>query len=256
MAGSLDQTRLGFLSFFTGFAAYRLAVGVPLDGLTKREILEKTTTWKVLQTTPVFEFRRGFQPNAIKYFTATYLQTSSTWIASNAIPTKLPPALRGVMMGITTSSLEVSVKNVSNVLVTRFIQGQGWNVIRQEGASLLTKGLSPALLHRGLSSSIYWGFYEPLHHHYPNHPFWVGLSVGIFQVCLTSPFYITAVQRQAKISEKTPPKTLINLFRLIAKNEGLRRGLFLRGLMPRLVHSALTSGPLMFLFEKYNLIHR
>lgn len=240
------------------FPFYRLAVGVPLDGITKREILEQTTTWRVIRSTPVLELRRGFQPNAVKYLTSSYLQFGSTWVASYATPVELPPAMRGIMIGMITSSMEASVKNIWNVLVTRFIQGQGWSVLKQEGTALLTRGLSPALLHRGLSSSIYWGLYEPLHKRYPEHTFAVGSGVGVFQVCATAPFYITAVRRQAKLKEGEPPlpKSLTDLFKLIARTEGVGRGLFLRGVVPRLVHSALTSGPLMFTLEKYNLIHR
>ncbi|MGH2613050.1 MAG: hypothetical protein ACRDFB_08400, partial [Rhabdochlamydiaceae bacterium] len=256
MIDSQDRSLSGFFSYFTGFTVYRLGIGVPLDGLTKREILEKTTPLKIMQTTPILELRKGFQPNAIKYFTSSYVQVGSTWIASHATPTQLPPTLRGAMIGMITSSMEASVKNVWNVLVTRFIQGEGWSVLQKEGASLLTKGLSPALLHRGSSSILYWSLYEPFHKKYPNHPVEVGLSVGIFQVCSTSPFYVAAVVRQAKPGDKLLPKSLIALFRLIAKNEGVGQGLFLRGLAPRLVHSILTSGPLMFLLEKYKLIHR
>ncbi|MBP7075234.1 MAG: hypothetical protein KBA81_07620 [Rhabdochlamydiaceae bacterium] len=258
MAASTDHSLISFFSYFTGFSAYRLAIGVPLEGVTKREILERKTTLKVIQSTPVLELRRGFQPNAIKYLSSSYLQIGSTWLASSLTPTQLPPTLRGVLIGVLTTSMEASVRNVWNVLVTRFIQGDNWNVVQKEGVSLLTKGLSPALLHRGFSSTVYWGLYEPLHNRYPGNPFGVGFAVGIIQVLSTSPFYIATVRRQAKLNpgEAPLPKSLRDLMKQIAKSEGVVRGLFVRGLTPRLIHSTLTSGPLMFMLEKYHIIHR
>lgn len=257
---------------FTGFTAWRLAIGVPLDGITKREILEKKTTVTVLRTTPFLELGRGFQPNAIKYFSSSYLQLGSTWVASYITPTDLPPAVRGALFGLFTSSIEASVKNVSNVLVTRFIQGDGWSVVRKEGPALLTKGLSPALLHRGFSSAFYWGLYEPLHKQYPHHTFTIGFGVGIIQVVASSPFYVAAVLRQAKPPH---PEHLSRLYSHMFKTGVVKRnlapqqknlaaliqhvfktGLVKRGIVPRLVHSALTSGPLMVLLEQNKVIHR
>ena len=236
---------------FTGFTAWRLAVGVPLDGITKREILENKTTLSILRATPFRELGRGFQPNAFKYLTSSYLQLGSTWVASRITPTELPPVVRGVMFGIFTSSMEASVKNVFNVLVTRFIQGEGWSMVWKEGPALLTKGLFPALLHRGFSSALYFGLYEPLHKKYPQHTFAVGFGVGITQVVITSPFYQAAVLQQAKPTVPPLPESLNELFKRIFK-----KGLAIRGIAPRLVHSALTSGPLMYLLEKHQLIHR
>ncbi len=247
-----------FLYAFTGFTAYRLVIGIPLDGLTKREIIYRSTTWKVLQSTPLLDYRKGAQPSALKYFSTSYVQLGTTWVASWITPTGLPPTIRGAMIGTITTCLDTSVKNVWGVLATRFIQGEGWEVLQRERFSLVTKGLSSAMLHRGLSSTIYWSLYEPLHKRFPEHTFGVGFGVGIFQVCSTAPFYITAVRRQAKLKEGEPPlpKNLWGVMKEIARTEGIVRGLFLRGLFPRLIHSALTSGPLMYLLEKFKLIHR
>lgn len=251
-------TTTDLISTFTGFTAYRLIIGIPLDGVTKREIIDRSTTWKVLQQTPLLDYRRGAQPNAIKYFSTSYVQLGTTWCASWITPTGLPPSIRGAMIGTITTCLDTSVKNVWGVLVTRFIQGEGWDVLKRERFSLATKGLYSAMLHRGVSSTIYWSLYEPLHKRFPEHTLGVGFGVGMFQVCSTAPFYITAVRRQAKPKEGTPPlpKTLLGLMKEIARTEGVVRGLFLRGLFPRLIHSALTSGPLMYLLEKYKVIHR
>lgn len=240
------------LPFFT-LSLYRAFISTPLDGITKREIFYNCSTIQVISKTSFLELYKGIQPSTLKSLSRTVVQTSSIKLASSVIPSQLDPAMRGIAIGCLSSGIEASISNAWNVLETRFIQGQGWNVIRQEGLLLLTKGLSPTLLHRALSGAVFWSTYEKLRQVVPNQPALTGMGAGITQVCTTAPFYIAKTLRQAK---NPPTETLFPLFKKIIKNQGLIRGLFLPGLAPRLTLSICTSGPLMALFEKYQIIHR
>ena len=157
------------------------------------------------------------------------------------------------MIGCMSSGIEASVNNAWNVLETRFIQGQKWNIIKQEGPSLLAKGLSSALIHRVLSGAVFWSSYEKLHQYSPEHPSLAGIGAGMIQVCSTAPFYISKTLKQG---ENPPIEPLWLLFKKKIKNQGLVRGLFLPGLIPRLAQSILIGGPLVVLFEKNQIIHR
>ncbi|MGD0664623.1 MAG: hypothetical protein ABSA17_02685 [Rhabdochlamydiaceae bacterium] len=243
---------------FTVFTGWRLIIGWPLDGLYRREIIQDASTLKVIRSTPLSEFKRGFQPTAIKYFTATPLQITSTWFASRITPTDLPPAIRGVLFGIITSTIEGSVKNTQNVLVTRFIQGDKWNVVRKEGSALFGKGAFPTVLHRGFSSCIFWGLYEPLHKRFPNHSILVGTAVGLVQTGLTTPLANLAPLMHAKQdpNKKSHPTTMWDHVKELKKTQSLARMLLGRGLGPRGFHSLLTSGPLMGLYNYFNVVQR
>lgn len=238
---------------FLGLSLYRTCIATPLEGIAKREILFKSSTIQVVSNISFLELYRGTQPNALKFLSRTVVQISSVKAASLAVPSQLDPAIRGVTIGCLSAGMETSVNNIWNTLGTRFIQGQGWKVIRQEGLLLLTRGLSPALLHRSLSGAVFWSAYEKLHQAAPKYPALTGMGAGIIQVCITAPFYITTTLRQAK---NPPTEALGPLCKKIIKNQGLARGLFLPGLAPRLTLSICTSGPLMALFEKYQIIHR
>jgi hypothetical protein len=253
MTTSTDRSTFRFFTALTGFTAYRFAVGFLLDPFARREILLDATTQKVLQTTPLIEMRKGFQPTAIKYFTASYLQAASLWTATRMTPTDLPPAVRGVMFGVMTNVIEASVKNSQNVLVTRFIQGDKWNIIHKEGPSIFTKGISPAVLHRIFSGCVFWGLYEPFKQKFPDQTLLIGLSLGQVQVVVTSPFYNLATLMQAK---QTSPTTMWGHVKELKQTQSLARMLFVRGLFPRAVHSLLVSGPWTHLLENFNLIHR
>lgn len=240
------------LPFFT-LSLYRALVSTPLDGITKREIFYNCSTIQVLSKTSFLELYKGMQPSMLKSLSKIAVQTSSIKLASSVIPSQLDPGIRGIAIGALSSGMEASVSNAWNVLETRFIQGQGWNVLQQEGLLILTKGLSPTLLHRALSGAVFWSTYEKLRQAVPNQPVLTGMGAGITQVCTTAPFYIAKTLRQAK---NPPTEPLWPLFKKIIKNQGLVRGLFLRGLAPRLILSVCTSGPLTALFEKYQIIHR
>jgi hypothetical protein len=155
-------------------------------------------------------------------------------------------------MGILSNGMETGLANVWNSLRTRFIQGEDWRVLKEEGASVLTKGLSSALVHRMLSGAIFWSVYEQLKEKYPSHGKTVSAMTGVVQVILTSPFYIAATFRQRKgASSEYLHRTLFHLF----KTQGMR-GLFLPALAPRIVHTLVITPPLMWLMEKIQLIHR
>lgn len=253
MTTSTDRSTFGFVTTFTSVTAYRFAAGFLLDPLARREILLDATTRKVLQTTPLIEMRKGFQPTAIKYFTASYLQAASIWAATRMTPTDLPPAVRGVMFGVITSAIEASVKNSQNVLVTRFIQGDKWSVIRKEGPLILTKGISPTVLHRMFSGCVFWGLYEPLKQKFPDQTMLIGLGVGQVQVVVTSPFYNLATLMQAK---QTSPTTMWGHVKELKQTQSLTRMLIGRALFPRAVHSLLVSGPWIWVLENFGMIHR
>lgn len=240
---------------FGVFIGYRSLVTTSLSGIAKREIFQNTTTIKIIKTTPFLELLgKGFQPYSLKYLTTTPVQLASFRAASSIVPLQMDPAARGAMIGFLSSGIETSVNNIWNVFATRFIQGQGWGIAKEEGVSLLTRGLLPVLMHRISSSVIFWSIYEKLHKkENPYHPGLNGIIAGTVQVCFTSPFYIATTLRQGK---NPPQENLLLLFKKITKQEGVVKGLFFRGLVPRLCLSWLTSGPLMSLIEKYNIVSR
>jgi hypothetical protein len=238
---------------FAGLSAYRTLIGTPLEGIAKRTVLFKSTPRQVIALTPFRDLWKGFQPNILKTVSKTYVQVGSVNVASHLIPTEIDPQYRGAFMGITSSSMEVSIQNIWNVLGTRFIQGERWSVVKKEGVSLFYQGLSPALLHRSLSGAIFWSAYEKLNQLSPHHSAVTGTCAGLIQVAFTSPLYITAVLRQGK---DRPPESLGRLMVKIGRGQGWIRGLFLRALVPRSLLSIATSGPLMMLLEKYKVVHR
>lgn len=252
---STSSSAIGAFLSFSALSIYRTSLTTPLEGITKREILSEspTTTVKVIRSTPFIDLWKGLQPNSLRTFTKTYTQIASFKVASWSVPTQLDPGVRGILIGTLSSGLEAGVTNAWNVLITRFIQGQGWGVIKQEGPRLLSKGFIPAFIHRSSSGSIFFGVYEKLNQVYPNHPAWSGVCAGLVQVTLTSPFYITTVLRQGK---NPPSERLVPLIFKIGKTQGWMRGLVFRGLIPRSIQSVATSAPLMILLEKYGILHR
>jgi hypothetical protein len=240
--------------YMTPFAAVflRAGIGTPLDAVATREILLQKNTVQVIREMTLPDFWKGFQPNVLKFATRTPAQLVSIKVSSSVVPVNLDPAIRGVFIGILSNGMEITVLNGWNALRTRFIQGQGWQVLRQEGASLLTKGLSSAFAHRALSGAIFWSVYEKLRHEYPSHGAAVSTISGVVQVISTAPFYIAAIYKQQKGAPKEHlHQTIVRIF----KAQGIR-GLFLPALAPRLVHSAVTSAPLMWMMEKLHLIER
>jgi len=247
MTRSSDVLPFLYLSF------YNAIVTTPLNGITKLEILNNLSTRKVISKTSFLKLYRGIEPNILKSLSKTVVQTSSVKLTSLIIPSQLDSAIRGTMIGCISSGIEASVNNAWNVLETRFIQGQKWNIIKREGLSLFTKGLSSTLIHRVLSGTVFWSSYEKLHQHSPEHPSLAGVGAGMIQVCSTAPFYISKTLKQGK---NPPIEPLWLLFKKKIKNQGLVRGLFLPGLIPRLAQSILIGGPLVVLFEKNQIIHR
>lgn len=123
---------------------------------------------------------------------------------------------------------------------------------RQRGPACFIQGSSSAFLHRSASGALFWSVYEKLKEQNPSHPMLVSTFSGTVQVVLTSPFYITAIYRQRK---EAPQEYLYQTTMHLFKTRGLP-GLFLSALGPRLVHSAITTYPLMWVMEKLQLIHR
>lgn len=235
-----------------GAVFLRAGVGTPLDSVATREILDKKNTVQVIREMTVFDFWKGFQPNFLKFATRTPAQLVSVKVSSSVVPLELDPAVRGACIGILSNGMEITVLNGWNSLRTRFIQGQSWQVLHQEGASLLTKGLSSAFAHRALSGAIFWSVYEKLKAEYPSHGAAVSTFSGVVQVLTTAPFYIAAIYKQQKGAPKEHlHRTIVRIF----KAQGVR-GLFFPALVPRLVHSAVTSAPLMWMMEKLHLIER
>lgn len=233
--------------------ALRAVIATPLDVQATKEILQSKGTLQILREADKRDYLRGFQPNLFKFTTRTPCSFIFIKLSSSTIPTQLDPALRGIALGILTSGMETITFNGWNSLRTRFIQGDRWSVLKTDGIIVLTKGLSAAFVHRGFSGAIFYGIYEKLRARFPDQHTAVSTISGFSQVACTAPFYITAIHKQSKTQES------IRLDRLIShlyQTRGLARGLFLPALAPRLVHSALTSAPLMWLMEKLHLIHR
>lgn len=236
------------------FGVVRAVVGTPIDVVATREILHNKTTFQVLRETPYPDYRRGFQPNTMKFVIRTPAQFLFTKFFSSVIPTNLNPAIRGFTLGLLISGAETSLFNIFNSARTRFIQGTGWRELRQEGPSVLIKGLTAAWSHRALSSGIFYAVYEPLKQQYPNQGMAVSTCSGIVQVILTSPFYITTTERQRENAVSEPLyRTIIRLYNL----HGFFKGLVFPALVPRLVHTTLITGIFMKLMDdKLGLIHR
>lgn len=235
-----------------GAGVLRAFVATPLDAVATREILNHQNTFPVVRSMELSDFGKGFQPNLLKFTTRTPVQFVAIKISSWVVPLDYDPGMRGLLIGPLSSGVEAGIANVWNVLRTRFIQGQSWSVIKEEGVPILTKGLSSALFHRILSGMIFWGVYEKLKNKYPSHGAAVSTLSGAIQVLTTAPLYISATYRQRK---GAPPEFLYRTFLHLFQTQGIR-GLFLPALAPRLVHSAITSAPLMWLMEKLHLIHR
>ena len=235
-----------------GAGFLRAAVGTPLDAVATREILRHQNTFQVLRTMTFLDFWKGFQPNLLKFTTRTPVQFGSVKISSWVVPLDYDAALRGITIGTLSSGMDTAIMNGFNSLRTRFIQGENWRVLQQEGAPVLKKGLSSALLHRILSGAIFWGVYEKLKNKYPSQGAAVSTVSGVIQVIFTAPFYITAIYRQRKGAPREP---LHHTFWHLYKAQNIR-GLFFPALVPRLTHSAVTSAPLMWLMEKLELVHR
>ena len=235
-----------------GAGLLRAVVGTPLDAVATREILHHQNTLQALRAMTFLDFWKGFQPNLLKFTTRTPVQFGSVKISSWIVPLQYDAALRGVIIGTLSSGMETTVMNGFNSLRTLFIQGENWRVLQQEGAPVLKKGLTSALLHRILSGAIFWGVYEKLKSKYPTHGNLVSTVSGVVQVIFTAPFYITAIFRQRKGAPREP---LHRTFSHLYKTQNMR-GLILPALVPRLTHSAITSAPLMWLMEKLELVHR
>lgn len=235
-----------------GAGILRAFVATPLDAVATREILNDQNTLQVVRKMEPSDFGKGFQPNMLKFTTRTPVQFGAVKLSSWMVPLHYDAAFRGVLIGIYSSAMETGFVNGWNALRTRFIQGQNWTVLKEEGTSVLIRGLSSALLHRALSGAIFWAFYEKLKNKYPSHGAAVSTISGVVQVLSTAPLYITATYRQRK---GAPPEFLHCTLWHLFQTHGARR-LFVPALAPRLVHSAITSAPLMWLMEKLNLVHR
>jgi hypothetical protein len=238
---------------FLCLSFYNALVSTPLNGVTKLEILNNLSTSKVLSRTSLLKLYRGLEPNILKSLSKIALQTSSVKLSSSIIPSQLDPVVRGTIIGCASAGIEATVNNAWSVLETRFIQGQKWKIIKQEGPSVLTRGLSSAFMHRILSGTVFWGSYEKLHQCVPENPSLAGMGAGMIQVCATAPFYISKTLRQGR---SPPAEPLWLLFKTKIKKQGLIQGLFLPGLIPRLAQSILIGGPLMTLLEKKQIIYR
>jgi hypothetical protein len=233
------------------FGIVRAAVGTPLEVIGTKEILEHKKTLQILRETALSDYVKGFQPNALKFITRTPFQAFVTKFFSSNIPTELHPAVRGFSLGLLISSSEAFIFNIFNSTRTRFIHGERW---RNINPSVVTKGLTAALGHRALSSTIFFSFYEPLKVKYPSHGMAVSTFAGVVQVVLTAPLYIAAIERQRK---NAVPESLYRTMERLTKNESFIRALVIRALIPRLVHTIAITGFFMKLVDdQLGLIHR
>ncbi|HEY5234863.1 MAG TPA: hypothetical protein VIJ14_01690, partial [Rhabdochlamydiaceae bacterium] len=116
----------------------RAVIGTPLDAIGTREIVHHQNALQVLKGMTASDYWRGFQPNLLKFATRTPVQFAAVKVSSLMVPTDYDAAIRGLLIGVLSSSMETATINGWNALRTRFIQGQGWEILRQEGASVLT----------------------------------------------------------------------------------------------------------------------
>lgn len=241
-------------STFTALGVYRFTIGVPLDFLTKTQIMTHSLSGVQLK-----DLRLGYQAKIVQYLFVKQVEAYTTTLASHIVPIDLPPAMRGLMMASLATPVDVFIRNGVNATHTRLVQKQSLREVIQEVRHIWLKGYLSTLGHRLVSSWSFMGPYMYLHEKFPDHPAAVGAFVGVgIQVPITSPFYVTAVLRQAKRAPEDPalPPSLWGLMKHVSKTEGAIKGLFLRGLGLRCLHSALTSSLVMHYYEKYNLIYR
>jgi len=241
---------------YAAFPTYRIVAGFPFYTTGKREILSNTHALDVIKLfrEKKGEFSKGFKPYAGLCLTF-YTQPATTFAATKLVPTDLSPATRGFLIGWLTSSFDAALKNPLNSIFVRVIEHQKPSEMIKEGPRLLWRGITFNLLHRWSSGIVFWSLYEPLHKRMPDRPLSIGFAVGLIQTAATSPFYIAYTLSQSKF-DPFPGTYPIAYLRNVARTRGVWKGLFLRGLLPRSLHSAITSAPLMYILEKYNLIHR
>ncbi len=233
------------------FGVAQAAIGTPLDVIATREILDRKKTLQILKETAVKDYGKGFQPNMLKSTTRTPIQFLAANFFSSIIPTNAPPVVRGFTFGLLASISETFLFNAFNATRTRFIQGQKWKDL---DSSVLFNGFSATLCHRILSSSIFFSIYEPLKTKYPSQGMAVSTCAGIFQVLLSAPFYIAAMEQQRK---EAMPESLRHTLVRLKKRNGFVRELVLPALIPRLVHTIAITGLFMKLIDdKLGLIHR
>ncbi len=233
------------------FGVAQAIVGTPLDVVATREILNRKNTLQILKETAVKDYGKGFQPNTLKSITRTPIQFFAANFFSSIVPMDAHPAVRGFTFGLLASISESLLFNAFNSTRTRFIQGQKWKDIN---SSVLRKGLPATLSHRILSSAIFFSIYEPLKTKHPSQGMAVSTCAGIFQVILSAPFYIVAMEQQRKEAISEP---LHHTLMRLKKRNGFVRELVLPALIPRLVHTIAISGLFMRLIDdRLGLIHR
>jgi hypothetical protein len=235
------------------FGVFRAAVGGPFDVFAIKNILERQTLQTIWKTTPLPYFWKGFQPNALKLGLRTPVQFALLKLTSSAIPANENRAVWGFFLGSITTVAEAILFNGLNSLKTRFIQGQGWSVLKQEGPRMLGNGFIASCCHRALSGGIFYAVYEPLKKEHPHHAVITSTLAAIVQVVSTAPFYIAAAERQSKNAVREPlHQTIHRLF----KTHGFYQGLVYPGLIPRLGHSILITGIFMRWIEHNGYISR
>ena len=258
MTASSDHSRLNIFSAITTLSIYRFSIGVPLDYLTKKQIVERWSFWNMVKSTHVTDLRLGYQVKLAQYFVLTHTDAYALGVVSQITPTDLPPALRGVIIATLSTPIQVIIRNGLNSTHTRLVQKQKLTHILQDGHNIWRKGYLSTLGHRYLSSLVFMGPYMHLYNQFPEHPAAVATASGLGQVIVTAPFFITAAVRQAKPNpgDLPLPKSLWGLMKQTAKTQGVFSGLFLPGLGLRSIHSIATSALVMGVMEKYGLIHR
>ena len=258
MTNPSDHSRLNVFSAITTLSIYRFGVGVPLDYLTKKQIMEKWSFWNTIRSTHVTDLRLGYQAKLAQYFVLTHTDAYALGVVSQITPTDLSPAMRGVVIATLSTPIEVVIRNALNSTHTRQVQRQKLVHILQDGHNVWRKGYLSTLGHRYLSSLFFMGPYMHLYDKFPKHPAAVATVSGLVQVTITAPFFVTAALRQAITNPNDPPlpKSLWGLMKHVAKTRGVMKGLFLPGLGLRSIHSIATSALVMGVMEKYKLIHR
>lgn len=253
-----DRSRLNTFAAITTLSIYRFSIGVPLDYLTKKQIVERWSFWNTIRSTHVMDLRLGYQAKLAQYFVLTHTDAYALGFVSKITPTDLPPALRGVIIATLSTPLEVIARNALNSAHTRLVQRQKLSHIVKDGLTIWKKGYLSTLGHRYLSSLVFMGPYMHLYNQFPEHPAAVATASGLGQVIVTAPFFVTAALRQAQPKPNDPPlpKSLWGLLKQTAKTSGIVKGLFLPGLWFRGIHSIATSALVMGVMEKFKLIHR
>lgn len=233
----MDQ--VGYLFALSG---YRAAL-TPLDRLAQDAILDNQSVRRAVK-----EARGLYVSGGVafaRYLTQNVVGRGAMEMANYATP-RFDRRFREPFVGVLGSVVEtVFAGNPVSLVRTRMMQrgrGQFLNVVRQLTLQDFRVSQMPAIVHRVTSSAIFWSvrsvFKDPMDRTI-GHEMVVSSAAGLVQVVATSPSYAALKMSQSEgYAVKGTFRIICDLF----QKRGLR-GLCGRGLVPRLIHSVLTSGP-------------